>query len=221
MTETTIYLIRHGQTYFNRYNRMQGWSDSPLTEQGILDAQRVGKSLSQVAFNQAYCSDTGRARSTACLILKANQASQLTEPVETPFFREEFYGYFEGMNSPQAWFMTGASHGSRTYTDIINDYSIDASQDFMKAADPFHDAENSTEYWNRLLLGFDMVRRDNPTGATILLVSHGTTTRSIVGKFGQGKFDLSNSPRNGSVTKLLLDKSDIHVAYYNRIDNID
>lgn len=218
MTKTTVYFVRHGQTYFNRYNRMQGWADSPLTEQGILDANKVGQRLVQIKFDQAYCSDTGRARSTARLILKANAVSGLTEPIETPFFREEFYGYFEGMNSPEAWYLTGAGHDSKTYAEIISNYSIDASKDFMKQADPFHDAENSTEYWNRLLLGFDMLRRDNPAGAKILLVSHGTTMRSIVGKFGQERFDLTKSPRNGSVTKLLLEGSEVHVEYYNRID---
>jgi len=91
MTETTVYFVRHGQTYFNRYNRMQGWADSPLTEQGILDADKVGQRLAQIKFDQAYCSDTGRARSTARLILKKNTVSELTEPLETPFFREEFY----------------------------------------------------------------------------------------------------------------------------------
>ena len=30
-----IYLMRHGQTLFNVQKRIQGWSDSPLTEEGI------------------------------------------------------------------------------------------------------------------------------------------------------------------------------------------
>lgn len=31
-----VYFVRHGQTYLNLYHRMQGWSDSPLTERGWL-----------------------------------------------------------------------------------------------------------------------------------------------------------------------------------------
>ncbi|MDK6292868.1 phosphoglycerate mutase family protein, partial [Aerococcus urinae] len=36
----SIYFMRHGQTYLNKYNRMQGWCDAPLTDQGIRDAMR-------------------------------------------------------------------------------------------------------------------------------------------------------------------------------------
>ncbi len=46
MKTVTVYLVRHGQTWFNRFNKMQGWSDSPLTDQGIADAKRAGDLLS-------------------------------------------------------------------------------------------------------------------------------------------------------------------------------
>lgn len=28
----TVYFVRHGETYFNRFARLQGWSDTLLTE---------------------------------------------------------------------------------------------------------------------------------------------------------------------------------------------
>lgn len=31
----TLYLVRHGQTYFNYYHKVQGRCDSPLNERGI------------------------------------------------------------------------------------------------------------------------------------------------------------------------------------------
>lgn len=30
-----IYLVRHGQTYLNKYNRIQGIANAPLTEKGL------------------------------------------------------------------------------------------------------------------------------------------------------------------------------------------
>lgn len=32
---THFYIIRHGETVFNRKGRIQGWCDSPLTDLGV------------------------------------------------------------------------------------------------------------------------------------------------------------------------------------------
>jgi probable phosphoglycerate mutase len=40
-----IYLIRHGETAWNRIKRRQGHLDSPLTERGIAQAQAIGRRL--------------------------------------------------------------------------------------------------------------------------------------------------------------------------------
>ena len=34
MSETKLYLVRHGETEWNREDKMQGVKDSPLTEKG-------------------------------------------------------------------------------------------------------------------------------------------------------------------------------------------
>ena len=39
--EITFYLVRHGETIFNVQERMQGFSDSPLTEKGIEVAENL------------------------------------------------------------------------------------------------------------------------------------------------------------------------------------
>ena len=41
----TIFLVRHGETEWNRARRYQGWSDSPLTERGIAQAEAIGRRL--------------------------------------------------------------------------------------------------------------------------------------------------------------------------------
>ena len=48
-----IYIVRHGQTYINRYDKMQGWCDTPLTDEGIQGAKDAGKALSEVPFDIA------------------------------------------------------------------------------------------------------------------------------------------------------------------------
>lgn len=217
MKAVTVYLVRHGQTWFNKYNKMQGWSDSPLTENGIADAHRAGEALSHMTFTKAYSSDTMRASNTAKTILSHNL--QTTVPLTiTPLFREQFYGYFEGEDSPKAWYAVGMPHGARTFKDIITQYGIDASKNFMHEADPFHDAEDAITYWRRLQKGFKMLRDDNQNGDNVLLVSHGTTIRSIVDKFGkQDGFTVTESPKNGSISKIQLTDEGVRVLSYNQL----
>lgn len=214
----TLYVVRHGQTYFNIYNKLQGWSNSPLTEAGLADARQAGQRLKDVKFAAAYCSDTTRAEQTAQTIIAANaSAPKLTT---APFFREEFYGYYEGTDMAQAWYVAGAPHGVPTFKAIEAKYSIGKAKDFLKAADPFHQAEDNAEYWQRVDQGFDLIRR-NPAlhdGDNVLLISHGNTLLSLMERYGQGKYDLSVRPANGSLTKLRLTDQDIQVLSYNQKD---
>ena len=36
-----LYLLRHGETLFNLRHKIQGWCDSPLTEEDIAQARRA------------------------------------------------------------------------------------------------------------------------------------------------------------------------------------
>lgn len=103
----SLYFVRHGQTYLNRYNKIQGWCDSPLTPKGIEDGHQAGKRLAHLNFAHAFHSDTNRAARTCRYILEENVASaeELT-PTALPDFREQNFGYFEGSDTSQAWLMT-------------------------------------------------------------------------------------------------------------------
>jgi broad specificity phosphatase PhoE len=67
-----IYLVRHGQTEFNRERRIQGHVDSSLTELGLRQADAVGQLLRDLIRDPAgwriVSSPLGRARSTAEII---------------------------------------------------------------------------------------------------------------------------------------------------------
>ncbi|AEB72759.1 histidine phosphatase family protein [Lentilactobacillus buchneri] len=218
MSKFNLYMVRHGQTYFNIYNKLQGWSNSPLTEKGIQNAVDTGEKLKDTKFAAAYCSDTTRAEQTAQKILDENDASDIDAPITSMFFREEFYGYFEGNDMSQAWYLAGAPHGLPTFRDIVEKYSIGKAKDYLKEADPFHQAENNQEYWKRLDQGFDLIKQ-NPEikdGDNVLLISHGNTLLSVVERYGNGQFDVTERPANGSLTKLTVDGDDIHVVAFNQ-----
>ncbi len=69
MTETKLYIVRHGKTMFNTIGRTQGWSDTPLTKEGVEIIHYLGKGLKEIPFINAYSSDSGRAMQTAQIIL--------------------------------------------------------------------------------------------------------------------------------------------------------
>src|SRR5258708_1750652 len=67
----TIFLVRHGETEWNRARRYQGWSDSPLTARGVAQAEAIGqrlRALPEISDAPIVASPIGRARRTAEII---------------------------------------------------------------------------------------------------------------------------------------------------------
>ena len=95
----TIFLVRHGETEWNRARRYQGWSDSPLTDAGIAQAAAIGRrlrGLSEVRDAGIVASPLGRARRTAELIaecLDPRPALRLDERL-----REISLGAWDGLD---------------------------------------------------------------------------------------------------------------------------
>ena len=63
-----LYIIRHGETYWNHEHRIQGRSDLPLNENGRALAGKTGEALEQTPFDVIYSSPLIRAYETANLI---------------------------------------------------------------------------------------------------------------------------------------------------------
>lgn len=63
-----IYIIRHGETDFNRQGRIQGQVDNPLNENGIRLGKLTGEGLRDVKFDLIISSPLKRALQTADLV---------------------------------------------------------------------------------------------------------------------------------------------------------
>lgn len=86
VSETTILLVRHGQTDWNMEQRVQGHSDIPLNETGVLQAKTTAAFLVEHHrdISAIYSSDLKRASATAeetakLLSLKVQQREKLRE----------------------------------------------------------------------------------------------------------------------------------------------
>jgi probable phosphoglycerate mutase len=66
--QSSITVIRHGETEWNRLGLHQGMLDSPLTSRGREQAYHVAELLQHYTFHKLYSSDLGRAVETARII---------------------------------------------------------------------------------------------------------------------------------------------------------
>ena len=87
------FLVRHGQTDWNKVGRAQGQSDPPLNQAGHEQAEAVAARLAPVAFEAAYSSDLRRAADTAAPVMRGRD----TPMTYRRDLREKDFGEWEGM----------------------------------------------------------------------------------------------------------------------------
>jgi len=154
MQETRLYLVRHGETIWNREDKMQGIKDSPLTGKGIEHASQLGKKLKTLSggIDKIYSSDLGRAFETAILI-----GSHLSLSVtRDERLRERNMGIFEGCS----WDYVREHYPdefAKTVSDD-NDYRIP-------------DGDTKAEYIEKVVSFLDFAAKEHD-GGRILAVTH-------------------------------------------------
>lgn len=210
-----VYMVRHGETISNKMNKNQGWDDTPLTQQGKEDARKAGRHLANICFDRAYSSDTGRAVATAELILAENKLTKIRQPKTLKYFREQYYGSFEGCDYDDLWQAVMKPRGFDDLRKFSNYYTLDQTKDIYKKEDPKSLAENHQEFWQRIKKGFAYLRAHCEDGDNVLLSSHGETIGCIVDRYSDLMKDHMDFPENGAVTKLTVGSDNIHVDYYN------
>jgi uncharacterized phosphatase len=94
-----IALVRHGQTDYNREERMQGTSDIPLNEAGIAQAHEAARLLADEPWDAVVASALQRSIATADII-----AASLGLEVSGHFatLNERAYGQAEGLTKDEA-----------------------------------------------------------------------------------------------------------------------
>lgn len=207
----SIYLVRHGQTLLNKFRRMQGWCDAPLTAKGQADGKMAGQHLANIKFDAAYHSDTMRAMNTCHLILAENNNATPT-PKMIPELREQGFGYFEGQS-----FITTKDGKQMTYEQVLNqEKSLAKTRDFFSANDPKGASESNADFEKRIDAGLAILKANHSDGQNVLVVSHSLTIRSIVERIDPTLDVIENNTKNGSVTKLnVADDGTLSIAYYN------
>lgn len=177
--ETIIYLIRHGETDWNKERRFQGQKDILLNNFGRLQTEKLANRLYEEKLNidAIYSSDLKRAIETAEIIGK-----KFNYAVETnPGLRERSFGIIEGQLL-EDW--------EKQYPDF-NFYSMNIDPSFrIEEFDLF----KSRVYTTILELSKRNINKN------IIVVSHGAAINAFLqkisnGQLGSGKTRISNTSK--------------------------
>jgi broad specificity phosphatase PhoE len=77
---TTLILVRHGETDWNRDGRFQGHADPPLNDRGREQARALAELLDPEPLEAIYSSDLRRAHETAQIVAERRGLSVIVDP---------------------------------------------------------------------------------------------------------------------------------------------
>lgn len=160
-----IYITRHGETRFNKLRRVQGASDSPLTDLGIQQAKLAANYYTDKELDAAFSSTQERAVDTMELIL--NNSGHSDVPTEhLKGLKEWDFGVFEGES------------------EVLNPVGSDPDTYYGNFfAENNYGGETGLEVRKRMVEALeDIVKR--PGLNNILVVSHGGSIASLLGEYG-------------------------------------
>ena len=153
MKSTTLIVVRHGETTWNREKRMQGTTDTQLSDVGRAQAQALGRRLAARPFGALYSSDLSRARDTARAI-----AEHAGIPlVEDARLQERRFGIFEGLVAAEIIARYPEEHARFASRDP--DYEVPGGE--------------SARAFTRRCLGCLAEIADRHRGAEVVVVTHG------------------------------------------------
>lgn len=206
-----IYFARHGKTILNTANRVQGWIDSPLTEQGVEVAQYLGAGLKDIPFDGFYTSDAGRQRETMSILLNIIQKNH-PPVIEDKRLREAYFGSFEGGFNQDMANAAAKKLGLENAKELMEKMKsgiVDTEQVINSIAqvDPAKQAETFEKVKVRTQAALaDIVKNAVKNNQkNILVVSSGTSIQAMI-------FDLTDNPDKN---KPLANATIVKITYKN------
>jgi uncharacterized phosphatase len=149
---TNLYLVRHGETDWNKARRIQGSTDIPLNDTGRSQAAMTGQLLARLPWDAIVASPLSRAVETAQII---SSEVGLGEPTTDAALVERRYGEAEGLN----------------YREVDTLYPGD---------EPVPGRESREEVMERVVPALFAIAGEYP-GENVIIVSHGGVIRAVLG----------------------------------------
>lgn len=193
MAESTLILLRHGESEWNAKNLFTGWVDVDLSEKGMAEARNGGRLMREAGVlpDVVHTSLLTRAIKTSQLALE--EAGRLWIPVVRNWrLNERHYGALQGKDKAQ----TLAEFGEEQFMLWRRSYDvppppIDPHDQYAQTFDPRYaalppEARPATEcladvvtrlipYWEDVIVAENL-----RAGKTVLVAAHGNSLRALV-----------------------------------------
>lgn len=168
-----VYLVRNGQTEYNRLGIMQGRTDVSLNLFGVKQSHLCAKKLKEIDFDAIYSSENESALQTA-KILASMQNNQELDFYSHPLLKAIDLGSFEGLTWAQA---------IKLNPDINFDNISNKKMAQIYKGESYADVQDRVKYFLDWLSGFNY--------RNVLIVTHGTIIKSIISNILELKMEKS------------------------------
>ncbi len=191
MGDSTLILLRHGESEWNALNLFTGWVDVDLTETGRREAVRAGELIKELETQPdvLYTSLLRRAINTANLAL--DKADRHWIPVHRDWrLNVRHYGALQGLNTAE----TKERYGEEQFTAWRRSYDappppIESGSRYSQDSDPRYadiaGGPPKTECLKDVVARFvpyftEAIVPDLQAGRTVLIAAHGNSLRALV-----------------------------------------
>lgn len=202
-----IYFIRHGETLWNTLKIFQGSSDSPLTELGISQAEKLSAKLKDVKFTDFYSSPMGRTIQTTKIIM--GDRKQKIKFIDE--FKEISMGDIEGV--PRSEFEE--KYPKEFYDFFNNPVDYDPK---------VYHGENYYQVIERVKKGLDKLLSYLNDNDRVAVVTHGVTLKALFHIITKEKMDelgAAKVPQNTSVSIVKYKNGKFNIEVFSDTSHLD
>ena len=197
-----LYLLRHGETGHNADGRIQGHTESDLSELGQEQARRLGSRLEQVPFTKVYASSLSRAMQTAEIAFNGRIPLEGRDGL-----KEMNLGIWEG----------------RSAEELRRDFPAEVKQWFHEPTSlHIEGGETIAQFRVRVTAEMESIRTDHPDEILAVVAHGGVICTYLTHLLGMKLDDIWRFKiRNCSVTRIVFPQNKPRIDLLGDIHHLD
>nr|XP_028961058.1 uncharacterized protein LOC103408571 isoform X3 [Malus domestica] len=190
--ESSLVLIRHGESLWNEKNLFTGCVDVPLTKRGVDEAIEAGKRISNIPVDMIYTSSLIRAQMTAMLAMTQHRRKKVPIIVHNESRQAETWSQiYSGDTKKQsipvitAWQLNERMYGELQGLNKLETserYGKEKVHEWRRSYDIPPPSGESLEMCSQRAVAYfrEQIEPQLQSGKNVLVAAHGNSLRSII-----------------------------------------